>query len=66
MDQQMKYCKSCKLSQRVKEFLKTVRRKDYSLYSDSDGVTLYLVELKTCKSCRTKNIYYKNVDITRN
>jgi len=62
MDNKLKYCKTCKSSHNVKEFLKIIKRKDYSLNSDNDGITLYLKELKTCESCRTKKLYYKNVE----
>lgn len=60
MDQKTKYCKTCKMDHCLKKFLKIIKRKDYSLNSDNDGITLYLKELKTCKDCRTKklNIYF--------
>ena len=57
-----KYCKTCKSNCNIKEFIKIIRRTDYSLNADNEGVTLYLKELKQCINCRTKNIYYKNFE----
>ena len=58
----MKYCNSRKSDKNIKEYLKIIRRKDFSLNSDNDGYSYLLKELKQCICCRNKNIYYKKLE----
>ena len=49
-----KYCKMCKQSFDVNSFFRVIKRKDYGINADSQGITYFLKPCKTCNSCRFK------------
>ena len=44
----------CKKSFDVNSFFRVIKRKDYGLNADSQGITYFLKPCKTCNSCRFK------------
>jgi hypothetical protein len=53
MDNQ-KYCNTCKKSFDSSSFYRVIKRKDYGLNADSQGISYFLKPCKTCNSCRFK------------
>ena len=53
MDNQ-NYCNTCKKSFDSSSFNRVIKRKDYGLNADSQGISYFLKPCKTCNSCRFK------------
>ena len=50
----LKYCNTCKKTFNVTSFFRIIKRTDFGLSCDSQGITYFLKPCKTCNSCRFK------------
>ena len=54
-----KYCKMCKKSFGVNSFYRIIKRTDFGLNCDSQGISYFLKPCKTCNMCRNKALEYR-------
>ena len=49
-----KYCKMCKKSVDASSFFRIIKRTDFGLNSDNQGISYFLKPCKSCNMCRFK------------
>ena len=52
----LKLCNTCKKSFSVNSFFRIIKRTDFGLNSDSQGISYFVKPCKSCNECRFKSL----------